>query len=353
MITVVKNKSMDSVNIRKLFNLCLIYIIIITSLILIIIPILLPLGFSPDTLNYYITIDLPPRHFNFLSFEPFYWLIVYINQILFNSNWNSFLLFFSVVYVGLSTYLIIKHSISPAISFIIFVLLYYPNFGLIQIRNGISIAIIWWAFFDWIEGKKWKFVIKSILATLFHYSSVIFLILILVNKNRINKKFYFLLPIFGLLLGQYIFKIEFYNLIINYLPTFLKAKAQSYLYLKMYGPEDISLNKINIFNFYSLFTLIIYYFSLMINLNDDKYLINYQKIIGFAIFFWFSFKVIPVFSFRVSNEFLTFIVFLIPYIFNKFKKNQRNLVYFLLFLTIVLLSWNMYIRHNLFDFSLF
>jgi len=335
---------------KSIAELIKMFILVIASFILIIIPVFLPLGFSPDSLNYYATIEIPVSQFNFISREPFYWLIVYINQLLFNASWTSFLLIFSGIYVILSVYLIKKYSISPVISFIIFVLLFYPNFGLIQIRNGVSIVFIWWAFFDLVTNKKLKFIIKIIIATLFHYSSIVFLLLLLLDKEHINKKFYFLLPLIGFLLGQYIFNVEFYQSIINYLPNFLKFKAQRYLNLVIYDPEH-KLNQINLLNVYSLFNIMVYYLGLMVKSND-RHFIMLEKILAFAIFSFFSFATVPVFSFRISNDFYTFIVFLIPYILKNFKKEEKYLVYYLLILTLALLSWNIYIRHDLFNFSL-
>gem|GEM_PF-3538126 len=325
------------------------HIFIVISFILIIIPVFLPLGFSPDSLSYYETIDLPPSHFNFLSFEPLYWLVVYVNQILFNGSWASFLLFFSFIYVSLNAYLIHKYSPSPFLSFLIFMLLFYPIFGLIQIRDGVSIAFVWWAIFNLMEGKKIRFIIKTIIAILFHYASIIFFLALFLSKKRINRKFYLLLPIFGLLLGKYVLNLEVFKLIVNYLPGFLKHKAQLYLYILEYQPEHI-FNRINILNAYVLFIILVYYVSLFTD-RSNNYSVLFTKMVGFAIFFWFSFMNIPVFSFRFSNKFNTFLVFLIPYILNNFRKDERTLIYLLLILMLVLLSWNIYIRHEVFDFS--
>jgi hypothetical protein len=228
-------------------------------------------------------------------------------------------------------------------------LLFYPNFGLIQIRDGVSMAFVWWAFFDLMEGKKIRFIIKTIIAILFHYASIIFFLVLFFNKKCINRKFYLLLPIFGLLLGQYVLNLEVFKLIVNYLPEFIKYKAQAYLYVSEYQPEH-KLNQINILNTYSLFIILVYYVSLLINRFND-YSIFITKIIGFAVFFWFSFKNIPVFSFRISNDFNTFLVFLIPYVLNNFRKEEKVFIYLLLILMLVLLSWDIYIRHNLFNFS--
>jgi hypothetical protein len=236
-------------------------------------------------------------------------------------------------------------------SFIIFVLLFYPNFGLIQIRNGVALAFCWWAIFDLVKEKKLRFIVKTFIATLFHYSSIFLFFIIFFNRNRINKYVYLLLPIVGLILQHYVFKVEFFQSFISYLPTFLKFKAQSYLYLKLYNPEH-KLMQINIFNFYSLFILTLYFLSLItFYFYQDKYFITFIKLIGLGIFFWFCFKNIAVFSFRISNSFITFIVFLIPYILESFKRQEKLLVYLLLITILILLSWNIYIRHDLFDFS--
>lgn len=320
------------------------------SFLLIIFPTFLPLGFSPDSLSYYSTIKLSPIQYNFLQFEPFYWLIVYINQILFNGSWISFLLFFSATYVILSVYLIKKYSASPIISFIIFILLFYPNFGLIQIRNGISIAFVWWALFNLLENNRLKFITKIIIATLFHYASIIFILVLLINKNHINKKFFVLLPLAGFLLGQYVFNIGFYQSIVNYLPVFLKFKVQSYINIKMMYGEQFRLNKIHLINMYTLFILIIYYIGLLIRLNN-RYFIILEKLVGFGLFSWFSLSIIAVFSFRISNDLFSFIVFSIPYILKVFKKEEKYLVYYSAMLALILISWNMYIRNDLFNFS--
>lgn len=113
--------------------------------------------------------------------------------------------------------------------------------------------------------------------------------------------------------------------------------------------QNISLCKLTYF--YSLFILGFYFLSLRI-FYQDKYFFTFIKLIGLGIFFFFCFKNIAVFSFRISNGFFSFIVFLIPYILESFKKQGKLFVYLLLITILILLSWNIYIRHGKFDFSL-
>ncbi len=320
------------------------------AFILVLIPAVVPLGFSPDSFMYYRDLTLSPDKYNFLVHEPLYWLFVYINRILFNSNWVSFVLMFSITYVGLSLYLIRKYSIDITLSLIIFFLFFYPIFGIMQIRNGVAVAFMWWAFFNFIDGKKRKFIMKAFLATLFHYSAILLPLLLLIKKDKINKVFYFLLPILGILLGQFVFRIDFYQAIIRYLPVFLRFKAQGYLNYLLYNPTA-SMNQLNVFNIYSLFSLLVYYISLTTNLKE-RYFKVLVKTLGFALFTYFSLKVVPVFASRISNSFFTFVVFLLPYILKPFKKYEKFIIYYSFIIILIFVSWNLYVRHTPFHFYL-
>ncbi len=346
------NNEIDSVLSYKIYEKNLKNVFLLgASIFLIVLPAILPLGFSPDSFNYYATLNLSPDQFSFYFFEPGYWFIIYINKILFNGSWMFFSLFFSVIYVTVSLYLIKKYSINPFISIIIFIFLHYPNFSLIQIRNGVAIAFLWWALFNLLENKKSNFIIKILIATLFHYTSIIFLLLLFLKKEHINKKIYFILPLVGLFLGQYVFNIDFYQFIINYLPSFLNYKASNYLYHKLYGPGESSLNNINLFNLYYLFLITIYYIGLLL-CSKNRYFITLEKLLGFSIFTFFCLKTIPVFSFRISNIFCTFTVFLIPYILQHIKRDEKLLVYNFTILIIVLLFLNIYVKNDAFNWAL-
>jgi len=323
-------------------------------LILIILPLLLPVGFSPDSKIYFYTINYSKEQFNFNDYEPIYWFIIYLNKMIFNSNYKTFLLFFSFVFVSVYLKLIKKYSKSFIVSFFIFLFLFYPTFGLIQIRNGLATAFLLWSIFDLINDKKDKFILKIIFATLCHYSSIIFIILIFLKNDKINKIFYIIIPFIGIIVGKYILTINFLDYINKYFPLNINKKVQPYIDLiKYYGYDGRSLNeKLNLINLFSLFNIIIYYFSLIIKINDKNYIIL-VKIQAIGLFLYFSLSTIAVFSLRFSYNFFIFIIFLIPYTIKSIKLNKYGIIilYHLIFFILLIMFFNNYIRHPVFNFN--
>jgi len=322
-------------------------------LILIIFPLCFPLGFSPDSINYFNTLKLNVSNFNFFKFEPLYWLFVYLNQKIFHGNWDTFLLFFSIPYVVLSSYLIFKKSLMPLLSLFTFVIIFYPKFGLIQIRDGASIIFLWIMCFSYINNKKVISYISFLFAVLTHYAAIVFVIIYLLNKKKINIVYYLFLPFLGIFIGKAL-NINFFYFIANYLPVFIKFKLLTYITLLEY---DNMFNKIHIFNTYVLFISFIYYLSLFLIKYKDVYLTIYIKIIGIALFGWFFFQALPVISFRLSNDFFSFMIFLIPYVVYSFKKRAKDiniyyLIYILSIIFILIVGWNIYIRHGVFNWNI-
>ncbi len=104
-----------------------------------------PSGFDPDYYNYLETLTLDVKDFSFFSMKPLYWALVYFNKLLFNANPNSFFLIVATIYVSVSMYAIKKYSVNIFLSLILFLFLFFPDFGLIQIRNGMAIE----QYFGW------------------------------------------------------------------------------------------------------------------------------------------------------------------------------------------------------------
>ncbi|MBX6361784.1 MAG: EpsG family protein [Acidobacterium ailaaui] len=329
--------------------------ILVICCFLVIVAGLRPPGFDPDYMDYLYTLDTKPDEFNYLQFEPLYWLLVYLNQILFSGSSYSFFFIFALLYVSISVYAIKKYSSNFFLSFLIFIFIFYPNFGLIQIRNGVAIAIFWLALHDFIEGRIKLYFFKCFLASLFHYSLIISFFLIFLRKQKFNKIFYIFLPIVSILIGELLLTPDKILLWSYYLPTFLQFKIQAYINLVLSGTDN-SLTKINIINLKSLSYFIIYYLSLLINAKHKFFeakQVIYLKLFGFGIFIWFAFNIIPVFSFRFSEIFFSILVFLIPDLIKRFNFFSKILVVQITLLYILFLSLNIYVRHDLFDWNAF
>jgi len=313
-----------------------------------------PSGFDPDYFNYLKTLTFDVKNFNFFSMEPLYWTLVYLNKLLFNANPNSFFLIVAAIFVSVSMYAIKKYSVNIFLSLIFFLFLFFPDFGLIQIRNGMAIAVFWLAIHDLINNKKKNFIIKCVIATLFHYSLVISFIFIFFSKNKINKIYYIFLPLISFFIGKYLFTLEYFKIIIPFLPSFMQFKANAYVSLMSAGIEN-SLTKINIINLKSLSFILFYYLSIFVTPKRENvtFWTMYIKVLGVGNATWFMFYNVPVFSFRFSNTLLTIIVFLLPVVFQRFQKYSKIICIQIIILWTVFLSYNIFIRHEMFDFSVF
>lgn len=330
------------------------YTTFIFALILILLAGFRPPGFDPDYHNYLKTLTLDMKDFDFFKLEPFYWVLVYLNQLLFNAKAICFFLIFATVFVSASMYAIVRYSANIFLSSVLFLFLIFPDFGLIQIRNGIAITIFWLAIHDLINNRTKSFIIKCVIATLFHYSLIVSFIFILLSKKKINKTFYIFLPLISIFLGKYLFTFENFKIVIPFLPSFLQFKAKAYVSLMNSGVEN-SLTKVNLINLKSLTFILFYYFSILVapkGRNITSW-IMYVKVLGVGIAAWFMFYNVPVFSFRFSNTLFTIVVFLLPIVFQKFQKHSKIICIQIIVLWIALLSYNIFIKHEIFNFGVF
>ncbi|MDK2922254.1 MAG: hypothetical protein PWR24_1811 [Desulfonauticus sp.] len=333
----------------------------LAGVILVLFCFLKPIGFDPDSLQYVSVLEYSPAEYVFSLYEPLHWGIVYINSLLFNSNPHTFFLIYGIIYVFLSLYAISKFSVNPFFSLLIFILLVYPNYGLIQVRQGVALAILWLSIDDIIRGNYKKLLLKGLFATAFHYSSIILLILVLIAK-KIQLKFgnYILILLVAIVLIKFI-SLEYLLIIINKLEflniyPFLSLpiiKLQNYIQIKL-SDEELSLNKINLINLYTLtnffFISLSLFFLKLSSKKRDIYLLFYNNvlIIGLLIFSVFSF--LPVLSFRIFYPLSSFLVFLIPYLLRKFE--PVSLAFFIFLMLILINSINTYIYGGLFKFNI-
>jgi len=327
------------------------YLFIVFAIVLILVPHIIPLYFTPDFPMYHGLRLLPPNSSNMLNYEPYFLLSVFLNRVVFNSGWHTFLLFFTVPYVMISMYLIKKISISPIFSLYVFTFMFYIHFGLSGIRNGLAIAFVWWGIYDLFDDNKIGFFTKITIAFLCHYSSIVFLLFYFIKRDSLNRTIYFLLPVIGFIFGIFVFTFDFFMYLTRFLPEFLSVKVQSYLRLLILYPMH-ELNQINVINSYSLFALAVYYAFLFMPLTEEKEIL-FVKIIGVGLFLFFSMRVVPTFSFRFFVGFMTFLVFLIPYLPQKFPRHSRNFIVFWLAIAVIILSWNFYVRHKFLNFACF
>ncbi len=275
-------------------------------------------------------------NFNFYDKEPSFYLIALISHWLLGDAVRGTLAIYALLGVALKTIGIYKLSRIPFLSLIFYISSNYflQEFG--QIRVGVASAIFLLAIPD-IANKNYKeYLIKTIIAVLFHYSAIIMLPLYLLLNITSRRLIYILLPIFGVclfLLNEIILHFLLNNIsLLNLIPNIISNKF--IIYLDLIREES---NEISIFNSYRFSLILIYYFCLL-NIWRSKSEIDVllTKIFGFSLFIFYAFSFLPVFAYRLS-EFLgitNIILFAsIPCIFK-----QKKLVIFIMIIysTIIL-----------------
>jgi hypothetical protein len=298
------------------------------------------IGFDRDSKNYAIIIQsinsLSFSDLNFFEKEPSFYLFAYVANWLFSDAVRGTFVIYALFGIALKIIGIYRLSRIPLLSVIFYISSYYILHELTQIRVGVASAIFLLAIPDIVNKDSKAYMIKTIFAIFFHYSAIIMLPLYLIVK--MNKWFYYIIPIFGLFI--YMEKNAVLDFIIantfllNYIPSFLSYKPIYYLDLVQRGITGLS-TEINIFDIYHCSLLIIYYFCI-INYNRFKSMrdIVLIKILGLSLFTFYFFSFVPVLAVRIS-EFLGIVIIILLISIVHIFKQKKLIILLILFYSLI------------------
>lgn len=254
-------------------------------------------------------------------------------------NW-SFVVF---AFLSLSTKLF---AIKDYRFFSLAIILYLGNLFFIQdmttIRASVASGFFLLSIKDIEEKKDKQFFIKIALAFLFHYSSVIFIGVWLINKFKVKYKWLIIALGFAILVP--IFKLNFIEIL--HLGA-ISNKAEIYMQMKNNEEE-----KLNLFNFKILFSL---FFLIVLYWNKKK--INYKgfdlmlkiHFLSLILFFLFSTTGLT-FSLRTFELLSIVQIILYPLILLCFNKKLKLLGYILIIsISFVFFYYNIFVS-NLFKY---
>ncbi len=295
---------------------------IVIGILLILIAGLRPIGIDNDSMNYVSILRTSLSEANFIDKEPTFWIINEINKILFRGNEQTFFLIFAIIGVSLKLYVIRQYSVSPILSLLTYISMFFILQEMTQIRAGVAIGFVFLALHDLERKRNISFVTKILIATLFHYSAIVILALYFLSRNKINSFFYFLLPLVGLFFSYTNVMLEIMYQSVSILPDFLSTKIHIYLSFM----EQYKVKKVNPVNIGNLFLLCIYYLNLYIATNKQNFKVKEGyyllciKLLGFGFFILFSFSFLEVFAYRMANYLFFSLVFLLPIIAQYFRQ---------------------------------
>lgn len=306
-----------------------------------------PLDIDRDSENYARTIQsfIITHNYDFIRTEPFFYLIVDVSKLLFNNVVRGVFILYAFLGVSLKLYAIKKNASFPLLSLIVYFCLYFVLHEMTQIRVGVAAAIFLLAIPD-IVNRNWKsYLIKTALATSFHYVAIIMLFIYLINSKNNKQLFYLFLPLIGILSAITNFGKYFLMSMISFLPEFLSYKINIYLTLHEMGMHT----EINVFNLYYSSLLIIYYFSI-ININKFKKEIDVLqiKILGWMLFSFYFFSFLPVLAFRISEFLAIVLIFILPDLISIVR--QKLFTSFIVFLYLISMLFNYIFIQKLFHF---
>lgn len=253
--------------------------------------------------------------------EPTFNIFALIANLLFGGGGLIFVFFLYAIFaIPIKFYAIYKYSNSAFISIIVYLCIFYILHDFTQIRVGVAAAFYLLAIPDLINGNIKGYLIKIVLASLFHLSAIILFPLYLLSNKTINYKVVFYAPLLTLcavlLLG------DVSSLLISlfsYLPSIIADKAIAYIYgVQLYEHFD----KVNVFSKITISSYIIfsiYFFSVVRQKNVTSNDIIYLKLFSIMLCVFYILSSVPVLASRSFELFSVSFIFSFPEFITKIK----------------------------------
>lgn len=228
--------------------------------------------------------------------------------------WMAIIAFFFLFTIGFFIYKRSEHSL---ISILLFIALGFLVFSLSGLRQTTAIAIVLWSYMALEKNRKLLFVLLVLLASLFHKSALIVLILILFRKTRFGIP-HIVLSIIGIM-------------------GFIAYSPQIRIFLNEnvfvdnysgYQSSDATLNFTGFIIQAAIFLFCIFYYKKITNENKRDLLLYNSLFLG-LIFQLFASLVAEMF--RISMYFSVYSLVLVPKaLYNEKDKEQLRYLSFLI-----------------------
>lgn len=249
---------------------------------------------------------------SFLKVEPAFSTISALVHYFAGNQYVYLFVIFALLAVILKSYAIIRLTDLWLFSLLVYISYFFILHDLIQIRAGVSSALLLLALKPLTDRKLLPFLGLSILAITFHYTALLMLPLWFLPK--LNKKILALLIPFAYIL--YFLKLN----IIYIIPIpYIKEKIEIYQQLQSVSSE---MDKINVFNMLFLLKVSIFYFFLLKYKTveaKNRYFPILLRVYGLALFSFVAFSTMPVVAFRVYEYLATVEIILIPLLWYCFR----------------------------------
>jgi hypothetical protein len=271
----------------------------------------------------------------------FYWFSNLGNYVF--SNIGFLFLFYAIMGVSIKIVAIKELSEFWFFSILIYFSYFFILHEMTQIRVGVAIGFILISI-KHIQDQniKW-FLLTVLLASFFHYSALIILPFYFLNPNKIEFKYYLLIPI-GYLL--FVFELSPLKIISMLNINILIEKFKFYEPLAMKHP-------LNVFSFFQLFRClfcVVLLWKWQVLQLKNKYAVILIKLYIFSCFFLVAFSDIPPFASRFSEMFASVEIILIPFLLYLIP-NREKAVLLIFSIALTMLSITLFYSSLLKDYT--
>lgn len=290
------------------------------TLIMVVVATFKPVGLDNDSVNYQNALLSFQNGVTDIS-EPAFIFFAWIDSFLFNDNIHGLFFLYALVSIPTNMVAIYKYSKAPLLSLLVYTCLYFVLHNLTQIRVGAAAAIFLLAIPDLISGNKKNYIIKVFIASMFHFSSVILIPLVLLSNKKLNAKFFVFSPLVALLFilvagDIYTILIHLFSIV----PAPIGPKAINYvLNLQLFGRFD----NVNVFSKITLCTLFffaLYSFALFKSDKPNESDIIYFKIMSIMLTVFYFLSSVPVLASRSFELLGVSLIFSLPALSFRFKQ---------------------------------
>lgn len=220
------------------------------------------------------------------------------------------LAFYAVFAIYLKMKAISRYSDFIFLSLLTYLCNYYFLHDMTQIRAGLAVGIALLSFKPLIHREFWKFACYIALASIFHYSCLIFFFLYFLNTKKINLWLYLCILFVPLLLVRTGFDPT--SILLKYDFGVYSEKVREYKEIESWQNAQINVFNLPILFLIALSLFLLYYRKELAEKNEYGIILLKMNIISIAIFFLFSGLV--AFAFRLYEIIGVAQIFLIPYI---------------------------------------
>lgn len=295
------------------------------------------IGVDNDSLMYaYIVKDsFAGNVTSFLSKEPGFWLIVYLNKYI-GGGVGTFFTLYAFLALVIKVWGIYKVSPSFPVSMILYVGLYFIVHEMMQIRIGLASGFVFFTFYFLITEQKAKAFGISVLSVLFHYSTIIAFLFFFLRPRKMIGSFYIVLPIVGGVVGFLIKENPFIaSAFFNVMPEFISYKASLYFELVTSGKlDDVKPIAIGFGSMIYYVLMVFMFFRVRDKDLSDVYFRSLNvilKITSVQLFLGF----LLMFNVEFSNRVYTYIgvltfVILPAFFIKEFTKNSRFIIFIII-----------------------